>query len=75
MLRLLIVEDDLIRERTFRYTPGEAALSDGELPEAEKVKDRTLMCGIPQILAVAGYAVVKPREATTEAAGAEEAQP
>ena len=31
----------------------------GELPEEEKEKDRELIRGIPQILAKAGYAIVK----------------
>jgi hypothetical protein len=51
-------------EKAARFTPEElAGLGPGLLPETEKDKDRDLVRGIPQILATAGYTVVRTREA------------
>jgi len=45
------------------FSPAEmAAIGPGELPEAEKDKDRDLVRGIPSILAKAGYTVAKNKE-------------
>jgi hypothetical protein len=47
-------------DRTHLYTPTEAAaLGMEELPDQEKEKDRVMVRGIPQILAQAGYTIVK----------------
>lgn len=47
-------------ERTRLYPPAEvAALGVEELPDEEKEKDRELMRAIPQILAKAGYTIVR----------------
>jgi hypothetical protein len=53
-------------ERGQQYGPYAAAVGVGVLPEAEKEKDRLLVRGIPQILARAGYTVVKIQHATTQ---------
>ena len=48
---------------TDREKKVHSALVDwGELPEEEKEKDRELIRGIPQIMAKAGYAIVKSLE-------------
>ena len=47
-------------ERTRLYTPTEAAaLGVEELPDQEKEKDRVMVRGIPEVLARAGYTIVK----------------
>jgi hypothetical protein len=51
-------------ERDQQYGPYAAAVGLGVLPEAEKEKDRLLVRGIPQILARAGYTVVKIQHST-----------
>ena len=55
-------------EKARLYTPTErAAIGPGELPEEEKDKDRNLVCGIPRILAKAGYTIVKTSRDRTQA--------
>ena len=50
-------------EKKERYSSAElAAIGPGELPEAEKDKDRDLVRGIPAILAKAGYALAKVKD-------------
>ena len=47
-------------DRAHLYTPAEAvALGMEELSDQEKEKDRVMVRGIPQILAQAGYTIVK----------------
>jgi hypothetical protein len=50
-------------ERARLFSPAEAAaIGTEELSEEDKEKDRDLVRGIPEILARAGYAIVKLRE-------------
>ena len=50
-------------ERARRYSPTiAAAMGIEELPEVEKEKDRSLVRGIPRILAKAGYAIERQRD-------------
>jgi hypothetical protein len=55
-------------EQVRLYTPAErAAIGPGELPEEEKDKDRSLVQGIPQILAKVGYTIVQLSQGTSQA--------
>jgi hypothetical protein len=60
-------------ERARRYTPAEA-IGPGELPEAEKDKDRALVRAIPHLLAEVGYTIARVKEPATEPIGAADAR-
>jgi hypothetical protein len=61
-------------ERMCDDGPAATALGQGELPDAEKDKDRNLGRGMPKILAEAGYTIVRVTELSKEATRAGEAE-